>query len=67
LFNVDGIVVAVGATWIVASVAYFFNVSSDIASFGLFLETGMALVECRAIRDRCDRRSIRRASIAQRA
>jgi hypothetical protein len=37
----------VGAVWVVGLVAYFFDVSSDIIWFVLFLGTGTAVAEWR--------------------
>lgn len=44
----------VGALWIVALVSQFFGYSSDPIWFVLFLGTGAALIEWRAVRNRRD-------------
>jgi hypothetical protein len=43
-----------GAMWIVALTARYFGFSSDLVWFVLFLGTGVALAEWRAIRNRDD-------------
>ena len=42
----------VGALWIVALVSNYFGFSSDLIWFVLFLRTGVALVEWRALRNK---------------
>jgi hypothetical protein len=42
----------VGALWIVALVSTYFGLSSDLIWFVLFLGTGAALVEWRALRNK---------------
>jgi hypothetical protein len=42
----------VGALWIVALVSNYFGFSSDLIWFVLFLGTGVALVEWRALRNK---------------
>jgi hypothetical protein len=44
----------VGALWIVALVSHFSGYSSDLIWFVLFLGTGAALVEWRALKNRRD-------------
>jgi len=44
----------VAATWIVGLVAYYFEYSSDLVWFLLFLGTGVALFEWRAAQNRKD-------------
>jgi hypothetical protein len=44
----------VGAMWIVGLTARYFGFSSDLVWFVLFLGTGVALAEWRAIRNRDD-------------
>ena len=44
----------VGALWIVGLTAHYFGFSSDLVWFVLFLGTGVALAEWRAIRNRDD-------------
>jgi hypothetical protein len=42
----------VGALWIVALVSNYFGFSSDLIWFVLFLGTGVALIEWRALRNK---------------